>query len=320
MTTQRDAATSPGRTPVSHVPVNVGRGLLMGAAEVVPGVSGGTIALITGVYETLIGTAGHTVTALRHLVTGDVRGARREAALGHWLVVVPLLLGTVVALVVGASVIEPLLEDHPVGSRAVFAGLVLASLAVPVLMVGRAWSAWLVLLGLVAAVAAFVLTGLPPGTTADPPLPVVTLAAAVAICALVLPGVSGSFLLATVGLYEPTLTAVNDRDLGYLAAFALGAFVGLALFVRLLQHLLSVHRAVTLAVMTGLMAGSLRALWPWQTESRDVLGPDGDLLPVLGLVLVGAAVVVVLLVVERAVGADPTARRGGEPAPDVAGR
>ena len=297
MTTQPDRT----RTPVSHAPVHVGRGLLMGAAEVVPGVSGGTIALITGVYERLIDTAGHTVTEARRLVGRDVRGAREELARGHWVVVVPLLLGMVVAVVVGARLIEPLIEEHPVGSRAVFAGLVLASLAVPAMMIGR-WTARLALLTAVSAVAAFVLTGLPPGSAADPPLPVVSLAAAVAICALVLPGVSGSFLLATVGLYEPTLAAVNARDLGYLAAFALGAAVGLALFVRLLQHLLATHRAVTLAVMTGLMAGSLRALWPWQTEDRGVLAPAGDVLPVLGLLLVGAAFVVALLVVERLVG------------------
>jgi len=302
MTTQR-AGT---RTPVSSVPLHVGRGLLMGGAEVVPGVSGGTIALITGVYETLIDTAGHTVTAARRLLARDVRGAREELALGSWRVVAPVLLGMVVAVVVGARLIEPLIEEHPVGSRAVFAGLVLASLAVPAMMVGR-WTARLVLLTALSAVLAFVLTGLPPGSAADPPLPLVSVAAAVAICALVLPGVSGSFLLATVGLYEPTLAAVNARDLGYLAAFALGAVVGLALFVRLLQHLLATHRAVTLAVMTGLMVGSLRALWPWQTEDRGVLAPSGDVLPVLGLVLVGAAFVVALLVVERVVG-------GGSPA------
>ncbi|MEJ5914745.1 DUF368 domain-containing protein [Pseudokineococcus sp. 1T1Z-3] len=298
MTTQRPAT----RTPVSHLPLHVGRGALIGAAEVVPGVSGGTIALLTGVYERLIDTAGHTVTAVRRLVTRDVRGAREQLAQGHWSLVVPLLAGMLVAVVVGASVLEPLIEEHPVGSRAVFAGLVLASISVPALMVGRAWTGRLVLLAVVAGAAAFVLTGLPPASAADPALPVVSLAAAVAICALVLPGVSGSFLLATVGLYEPTLEAVNDRDLAYLGAFALGAAVGLSLFVRLLQHLLSVHRATTLAVMTGLMAGSLRALWPWQTEDRTLMSPDGDVLPVLGLAALGVALVVVLLLLERAAG------------------
>jgi len=307
MTTQRDRT----RTPVSHLPLHVGRGLLMGAAEVVPGVSGGTIALITGVYDRLIDTAGHTVSAVQRLLRGDVRGAREELARGHWLVVAPLLVGMVVAVVLGARLIEPLIEEHPVGSRAVFAGLVLASLAVPAMMVGR-WTARLGLLMAVSAVLAFVLTGLPPGSAADPPLPVVSLAAAVAICALVLPGVSGSFLLATVGLYEPTLAAVNARDLGYLGAFALGAVLGLAVFVRLLQHLLATHRAVTLAVMTGLMAGSLRALWPWQTEDRGVLAPSGDVLPVLGLLLLGAAFVVALLVVERLAGGPDAATSGDD--------
>lgn len=284
----------------------------MGTAEVVPGVSGGTVALVLGVYERLIDTAHHTVTAARRLVTGDVAGARAEIARGSWKVVVPLLLGNVVAVLVGARLVEPLLDDHPVGSRAVFLGLVLASLVVPVSMVGRRWTPRLGLLAAAAAVTAAVLTGIPPATAADPSLPVVAAAAAVAICALVMPGVSGSFLLATVGLYAPTLTAVNERDVAYLAAFALGATVGLALFVRLLRHLLHAHRAVTLAVMTGLMVGSLRALWPWQTDARDLLGPAGDALPVLGLVAAGVAVVLGLLLLEHLV-----TRRTTTPEPPV---
>lgn len=294
----RDPAPETSRR--GRAPLDLGRGLLIGAAEVVPGVSGGTIALITGVYETLIGSAAHVVTALRLLVTGRVAEARTELGRARWSVLVPLLGGMVTAVVVGAALLEPLLEERPVGARAVFAGLVLASLVVPIRMVGAQWSAKLVGVAVLMAAAAAVLTGLPPGGDAQPPLPVVSLAAAVAICALVLPGVSGSFLLATVGLYEPTLTAVNDRNLGYLAAFALGAAVGLGLFVRLLQFLLSHHRAMTLAVMTGLMAGSLRALWPWQTEDRGLLGPDDGALAVLGLVLLGAGVVVVLLAGEAA--------------------
>ncbi|WP_337060015.1 DUF368 domain-containing protein [Kineococcus sp. G2] len=310
------ARTSPPSSSPSsgrRLPADVVRGALIGSAEVVPGVSGGTLALVTGVYETLIGGAGHVVTAARYAVTGPRSQVRTELARVRWSVVLPVLAGMAVAVVVGSAVLEPVVTEHPVGSRAVFLGLVLASLVVPARMVGR-WSPPLLLVAAVAAVAAFLLTGLPAASERDPSLLVVAVAAAVAICALVLPGVSGSFLLLTVGLYEPTLRAVADRDLAYVGVFALGAAVGLASFVRVLQHLLDHHRALTLAVMTGLMAGSLRALWPWQGAQRELAGPSGDVLPVVLLVLAGAALVVVLLVVEERL-----ARRGAG-APDAAVR
>lgn len=284
-----------------RTPLDVLRGALIGAAEVVPGVSGGTIALVVGLYETLIGSAGHLVSAGRFAVTGHRARAGLELAQVRWGVVLPVVLGMVTAVVVGASLLEPLLEEHPVGARAVFAGLILASLVVPFRMVGR-WTPRLALLTVAGAAAAFVLTGLPPGSIDDPSLLVVLAAATVAICALVLPGVSGSFLLLTFGLYESTLGAVNDRDLAYLGVFALGALIGLSVFVKVLQHLLEHHHAPTLAVMTGLMAGSLRALWPWQTDDRQLLAPSGDVGTVVLLVLAGASAIVVLLVVEARFG------------------
>jgi len=131
---------------------------------------------------------------------------------------------------------------------------------------------------------------------------VVALAAAVAICALVLPGVSGSFLLLSFGLYEPTLQAVNDRDLVYLGAFAIGAIIGLGSFVTLLKWLLAHRAAITLAILTGLMVGSLRALWPWESENRDLLAPTEAVGPALLMALAGVLVVVVLLVIERRLG------------------
>ncbi len=272
--------------------------MAMGVAEVVPGVSGGTVALVLGIYERLIDGAGHVVTALRLAVTGRRTSARDELARAHWTTIVPVLVGMVVAVLVAARLLEPVIEDHPVGARAVFFGLVLASIVVPARMVGR-WAPRDVAVMLVGAAAAFLLTGLPPGADVDPPLAVVVLAAAVAICALVLPGVSGSFLLLTVGLYEPTLAAVNDRDLAYVGAFALGAVLGLGLFVKALQVALQRHHALTLALMTGLMAGSLRALWPWQDDDRGLLAPDDGALPMVALV-VGAGLAVTAAVIWQA--------------------
>ena len=145
---------------------------------------------------------------------------------------------------------------------------------------------------------AALLTGLPPGDVTDPPLIAVFFAAAAAICALVIPGVSGSFLLLSLGLYESTIAAVNDRDLAYLATFALGAIFGLAAFVSFLRWLLDHHARITMAIIVGLMLGSLRALWPWQDEDRNLLAPTSDVLSVVLLALAGVAIVAVLLWVE----------------------
>jgi putative membrane protein len=298
---------------------NAVRGALIGAAEVVPGVSGGTVALVVGVYERLIGSAGHLLTALR-LVARDLPAGRGAAAgrveLRHvsWSTVLPVGVGMVLAVVALARVVEPLLEQHPERSRALFLGLVLASIVVPAAMVGR-WGRRELGLAAGAALAAGLLTSLPPASAASPALPLVYVAAAVAVCALVLPGVSGSFLLLSIGIYEPTISAVNDRDLTYLLVFSAGAVTGLGLFVKVLQWLLTRHRRATLAVMTGLMAGSLRALWPWQAEDRGLLAPSGQVLPVLGLALLGVSVVGALLLVEarsRRVGPLEAARVIGE--------
>ncbi|MGY2130213.1 DUF368 domain-containing protein [Blastococcus sp. SYSU DS0617] len=284
---------------LAAAPGHVLRGMAMGVAEVVPGVSGGTVALVVGVYERLIDGIGHVVTALRLSVTGRFGQAREELGRAHWTTIAPVLAGMVVAVLVAARFLEPLIEDHPVGSRAVFFGLVLFSIVVPARMVGR-WAPRDVAVALLGAVLAFGLTGLPPADDVEPALGIVVLAAAVAICALVLPGVSGSFLLLTLGLYQPTLAAVNERDLAYLGAFAAGAALGLGLFVRALQVALSRHHALTLALMTGLMAGSLRALWPWQDADRGLLAPDDGALPMVALAVgAGLAVTAVLLLQER---------------------
>lgn len=130
-------------------------------------------------------------------------------------------------------------------------------------------------------------------------MPIVFVAAAVAVCALVLPGISGSFFLLAVGLYQPVMAAVADRDLGFMAVFAAGAMTGILLFVRVLDYLLENHRAVTLVTMAGLMLGSLRALWPWQDADANLLAPGADWPAMLGWFALGAAAVVVTLVAEH---------------------
>ncbi|MFD3744877.1 DUF368 domain-containing protein [Nocardia sp. NPDC058633] len=287
--------------------LDVVRGGLMGTAEVVPGVSGGTVALVTGMYDRLILSAGHTVTSMKLLAT-DVpkrRGTQR-AAQEFRQVDLPFLLavmvGMVAAALTAAKLVVPLVEDHPQRTFAFFFGLVLASLWVPYSESGRRWSPREWGIAAVVAAAAFVLTGLPPSEIDDPnPLLVVGIAA-VAICALVLPGVSGSFVLLATGIYTVTFNALNDRDLGYIALFGLGAILGLACFVKLLQWVLEHHHRVMMVIMTGLLFGSLRALWPWQpweTDSRALQAPSGDVAVTVALMVGGWFVVVAIIVIER---------------------
>lgn len=287
------------------LPLDLVRGFMIGSAELVPGVSGGTVALVTGVYEQLISSASHVIGAARVLVTGPDRKARAMTELRRtdWRLVIPVLVGMVLAVFTVAGVMEAFVTDYPEHARGLFFGLVAASIVVPIRMVppARRAVAYDVGLAALAAVAAFLLVSLAGGgSTTDPSLFVVFLAAAVAICALVVPGVSGSFLLLAVGLYTVTLTAVDERNLAYIGVFAAGATFGLASFVPLLARLLRNHRRVTLVIMTGLMLGSLRALWPWQAVSgADDHGGPGALIaptdPVLGPLLLALLGVVIVL-------------------------
>ncbi len=280
------------------------RGALIGVAEIVPGVSGGTIALIVRVYHSIIRSASGVVRGLVGIVVPSLRRQKPWSEV-EWRRIIPIVGGMFAAIFVAAAILEPVLDAYPVQARAVFAGLIVMSLVVPITMVGSRWGRRDVLVATTAAAVSFVLVGLPTLTVTDPSLFLVAPAAAVAVCALVLPGVSGSFLLLTLGMYEPTLSAVNDRDVAYLGVFVAGAIVGLGSFVVLLQWLLTHRRRITLVVMTGLMVGSLRALWPWQGEARELLAPDPENLPVVvGLFVAGVTVVAVLLVVERVMSAE----------------
>ena len=288
---------------------NLGRGALMGSAEVVPGVSGGTLALIVGIYQTLINSIADLVLSVRQLVGLAPGKASTKTAVSTfkslpWRLLIPVAIGMGAAVILGAKLIEPLLDEQPIAMKALFFGLVIAGTYVPAHMVTKVggWSPSFVLLGLISAVFVFLLTGLPQGNMADPSLIVVFFSASIAICALVLPGVSGSFLLLTVGMYDPTIAAVNDRNFAYLFVFALGAVLGLAIFVSLLKWLLENRARVTLVVITGLMLGSLRALWPWQGPERELLAPTDQVGIALLLFIAGAAFVTILLALERKFG------------------
>jgi putative membrane protein len=283
---------------------NFVRGVLIGIAEVIPGVSGGTIALITGIYNRLLDNADLVFRSFLKISTPST--IIRVFTKLEWKLLIPVFTGMAIALVLGAKFIEPLLETNPIELRSIFAGLVAAGIYIPYKMsLENSKSRWGLkdyVLALVAALAAFLLTGLPPGEISNPSTVVIFFSAAVAICALVLPGISGSFILLTIGMYSTTISAVNERNFQYLIIFSLGALVGLASFVSFLKWLLKEKSRTTLVILAGLMVGSLRALWPWQTEARDLLAPNSLEIVSISLFVVGVLIVWVLLKIENKIG------------------
>ena len=284
--------------------LNFLRGVLIGIAEVIPGVSGGTLALITGIYSRLLNNIDLLFKSLRQISHPKIM-ARNLKAL-EWKFLLPVFIGMAIALITTASFMEGLLESNPIELRAVFAGLVAAGIYIPYKMSvkvnGDNWALRDYLLALIGALAAFFLTGLPQGEVSNPGPILIFFSAAIAICALVLPGISGSFLLLTIGMYSATIGALNDRDLQYLLIFALGALLGLASFVSFLKFLLSQRARPTLVLLAGLMLGSLRALWPWQGEDRELVSPYSSELTALLLFLAGALIVAFLVKVEERLG------------------
>lgn len=283
--------------------INLVRGALIGTVETVPGVSGGTVALVVGVYERLIGAASTIISALKLLATGIFTKNAEARTEGMsllknlpWALLLAIGGGMVIAVGTMAHLMSHLVDTQPRLTSAAFFGMVLASLYVPYQLAGR-WRGKDWIYALVAASIMYFVVSLPPaGDLSNPAWYIVILAAAVAISALILPGLSGSFLLLTFGLYEVTMNSVKDLDLGYLTLFGTGALLGLATVVKGLEWLLTHHHHVLLVVLTGVMFGALRALWPWTTEDNQLL-PVGDqagavlLWCVIGFVLVAAVIV-----------------------------
>jgi putative membrane protein len=285
----------------AKAPIQVVRGFCMGAADVVPGVSGGTIALVFGIYTTLVAQIRQGARSLAQLVRGRPAAFVGELRLVDWWFLVPLLAGVGTALVTLASVISHFLEEEPIRTAGVFFGLVVGSLATTVRLVKR-WDTRNSAVGAAAAVATFVLLGLGSGQVDEPALPFVFVGGSIAICAMILPGISGSFLLLMLGLYHPVLDAVDERDLILLLTFTCGAVIGLALFSSALSWALDRHEQPMLAGLIGLMVGSLRVLWPWpngtgseeSTDGAELALPAGDVVWPVVLAVVAAAAILLL--------------------------
>lgn len=268
----------------------------MGATDVVPGVSGGTIALVLGIYTRLVAAIRQGSIALGLGLRGDFKGAVAALREVPWLFIIPLLVGILGAILVLAGPIEHALETYPVPMAGLFLGLVAGSAYIAWRLLEKP-SARLAGIMLVSAAVVFVVLGFGGSSTSDgltsPPLWAYPASAAIAVCAMILPGISGSFFLVMLGMYTAVLSAAADREWAILALFALGAVAGLAVFSRFLHWALQHHYDLVMAILIGLMVGSVRILWPWPNGLESTaLGAPNEAVPLtVGLAVLACAVV-----------------------------
>ena len=307
----------------------------MGCADVIPGVSGGTIALILGIYGRLVGSIKLLdVVFVKALFTKEFWGLLFKGLFGKQpegdrpvdqrvravLFIGFLVLGILVAIVAAAKIVTYARDQFPEPTRGFFLGLVLASLKVPYRHMKRRGAMQFVVMALF-AVGTFLLLGLGTLEQNDPALWYVFLSGAVAISAMILPGISGAFILLMLGMYDPVMLAVKgvvyDQNMGGIAlilTLVAGILVGIILFSRLLHYLLNHHHDTTMGALVGLMIGSLRVLWPWK---EGTLGEHGrveslaNALPqsfttaeitTIAVFIVGFAIVFLLDIVGRKMG------------------
>lgn len=237
------------------------KGIAMGAADVVPGVSGGTIAFISGIYEELLSSISAINIANLKLLKNEGVKAAWKAINGNFLLA--LLSGIFISIVSLAKLISWLLENKPILVWSFFFGLVLASILFVSKQITK-WNASAIILFIIGAVAAYYITILHPAISESSSLIFYFFAGALAICAMILPGISGSFILVLLGAYKPVLDAIHTKDIKLLGVVAFGAVVGLLSFSKLLNWLFDHHKNSTLAVLTGFILGSLNKIWPWK--------------------------------------------------------
>ncbi|NLP58180.1 DUF368 domain-containing protein [Lutibacter sp. B1] len=237
------------------------KGVAMGAADVVPGVSGGTIAFISGIYEELLTSISSINIATLKLLKSKGIKAAWEAINGNFLIA--LLSGIFISIISLAKLISWLLEHKPILVWSFFFGLVLASILYVAKQITK-WNIVTVILLLAGAILAYYITTLQPLISENSSPLFLFLAGALAICAMILPGISGAFILVLLGAYKPVLDAVHTKNLQLLAVLAAGAIVGLLSFSKILKWLFSHYRNFTLAILTGFILGSLNKIWPWK--------------------------------------------------------
>lgn len=241
----------------------------MGAANVIPGVSGGTIALITGIFERLINAIkSFDSTAIQLLFKGDIKGLLKHV---DFAFLVSVGLGVLISIVSLARLFDFLLVSYPVYIGAFFFGLILASVFFVAKEVGR-WRIIQILSFIIGAVIAVSISVLSPASPNDSFL-YLLMCGVVGACSMILPGLSGSFVLILMGNYQLVMIdAVNDMNLAVLLPVAVGAGVGLLAFSYVLSWVFKKFRTQTLSLLSGFILGSLLVLWPWKNEITETFG------------------------------------------------
>ncbi len=258
------------------------KGMAMGAADVVPGVSGGTIAFISGIYEELITSINNINLSLFSILKKEGIKAVWSKVNGNFLL--SLFIGIFISVLSLAKFLSWLMENEPVLLWSFFFGLVLAS----VFFVGKEiknWSLGTVTVLIMGAALAYFITELPVSENTDS-LPYLFMSGALAVCAMILPGISGAFILVLLGSYKTILDAVHERNITIVITVGMGAIIGLLSFARLLKWMFNHYKNITLALLTGFILGSLNKIWPWkkvlQTRTfgeKTIVVDDTNVLP-----------------------------------------
>ncbi|MDD7804850.1 MAG: DUF368 domain-containing protein [Endozoicomonas sp. (ex Botrylloides leachii)] len=281
------------------------KGVAMGAADVVPGVSGGTIAFITGIYDELL-------SSLKKISPSALAILFRQGFFAFWHHINgPFLLtlgcGILLSVFTLAKGISWMLVNHPIPVWSFFSGLVLVSVWHMLRQLPRL--EFFSILGLISGTGfAWWFSGMAPLKAANPELLTFFICGAVAICAMILPGISGSFLLLLLGIYEPVLQAVTTLNAPVLVVFASGCLAGLLLFSRVLSWLLANARNITMGLLTGMMLGSMNRIWPWKQINSDQISNvlphtyeqlTGDSSQLTSACIAALAAVTLVLIIER---------------------
>jgi putative membrane protein len=251
--------------------------MAMGAADAVPGVSGGTIAFISGVYEELITSISQINFSLIKTFKNKGFKAVWQQANGNFLL--SLIIGIFISFVSFMKLAKHLLETEPILIWSFFFGLVLASILYVAKQIEK-WNFLSFTLAITAAFLAYYITTLPSLANNDNPI-FLFLSAAIAICAMILPGISGAFILVLLGAYKTLSTALDELNFKNIIIFIFGAIIGLLSFSKLLKWLFSNHKNSTLAVLTGFIIGSLNKIWPWKETLSFRINSKGIEVPVI---------------------------------------
>ncbi len=263
------------RTVKDYILISL-KGIAMGAADVVPGVSGGTIAFISGIYEELL-------TSIANINFSLIKTLKEKGIKATWIqlngnFLAALFIGIGISIVSLAKGIKWMLDNEPVLLWSFFFGLVLAS----VIYVGKQiakWDVGVVLALIIGAALAYYVTTLTPMVNENSSPWFLFFAGALAICAMILPGISGAFILVLLGAYKPVLNAVNNRDFFTISIIGLGTIIGLLSFSRILKWLFAKFKNITLAALTGFIIGSLNKIWPWKETITWRTNSHGEQVP-----------------------------------------